>query len=586
MANTEICGRGLIEYSPNEPDVHIVIDNLLNDPHCGHYRIDLERRVGCAMSLFCRISAAIAFGTAVAASSVAPTQAADPLPECIADALTAINVTQPMKPRASPTFDGGGGIDRFEIPGRSFYVARVDKLRSVEFLDSRNGLFDFVMVEADVIATTEMTEIEYIADWFDTIVLDPALAWRKTIDPSFYGLVWRAELDGQVMTVRTALDAAVVRPVSSPLLTSEGPAGGFDLATAEGAAAVRDGKAAGALRWTGSGLVRPDLAATAPNAAQVTLDTNNGLPNLVVIDLATLGTGTTGLVLNTDGFDRLMLAQPECWRVGRSSKAGAPQELMTTAEVAGKISLTGQDPRILNMPGEDNAQRTAVPERPGFWHMSASGPDLVHQIDLRNEARDVLMVRNGAMFRHGVTVPVLGDPELDEIWLSGTAGWTLEFTDFGVVARTLLGANRPVSLAFGPGLAVHVLPPPAFLSDPRLRAVSHYPGLPDQVFRGKVIFVTRGGYVRFSDDQIAGRQSVDLSNGRANQFELRPGMFRDVTGTVTLTGDPGLDQIAAIGMPAPQRGPSGATIWTIERAGKAALKISAEGFDIIQRTAN
>ena len=64
------------------------------------------------------------------------------------------------------SFDGRGGIDTFRSGDTITVSPRAEKLTSVEVLDTRNDIFPTIIVDAEMILTTEPEEIEVVADWF------------------------------------------------------------------------------------------------------------------------------------------------------------------------------------------------------------------------------------------------------------------------------------------------------------------------------------------------------------------------------------------------------------------------------------
>lgn len=477
--------------------------------------------------------------------------------------------------------DGGGGIDTFSMPPGTHIVFNGRRHGSLEVINTRNGRFDTIAVLEGFIRTTELNEVEMVSDWYDTIILDPHLEWRAQPDVAFLGLVFEAvDQDGVELRIRTPIDANVIGPKSDLLLTVDGLSDGRPGHALLGNLHKSDPEAEGEdrvkLTWLGPGTITPDIA-QGWNSSRILIDAANGEDNVLLLDLRKLpDEERIELSIEADAFDLLRFVQPACWL---DETVPAPEGVVLATHPAAPVQVRLTVPSSLTKQSAYPDWTVILSQEQRFFHLSADATKPVDAINLRNRVPDVLMVRNDVRLRPGHWVELVGDPGLDEIWLEGTSGWELEFADNGVVASTSIGRDRPLRLAFGAGLKIRKLPPPAFLSDPRLKEVEFYPGIADEPSAATGLLVSRGGYVRFSEKQLRDKLSIDFTNGIANVFELRPDLFLGRGLGVSLFGDPGLDEILPIGMPPAERNANGNWMWQVKTP-NGTRRIIAEGFDL------
>ena len=272
----------------------------------------------------------------------------------------------------------------------------------------------------------------------------------------------------------------------------------------------------------------------------------------------------------------MLLLQPKCWAEASDPGQDARRAIVTKPDFPLPISIEGSAKFIGSIRTGRYLEAQALTL--GFAHLSAGQWRRIDALDLTNGARDVVMLRNDNALRRDYPVRVAGDPGLDEIWLEGSAGWQIEYRDFGVVAVLPGGIGRTITLEFGPGLGVRVLPEPSFLTDPRLRNLASYPGTRDEPSRSAGLYVTRSGHVRLSANQLVAKERVDLTNGAANVVEVSPDQLALAGERVEFRGDPGLDTLLLIDMPLPVARADGWITWRIKREGAPEQIIEASGF--------
>jgi len=481
--------------------------------------------------------------------------------------------------------DGGGGIDTFWINGPTYFLPRPERLKSLEVFDMKNGLFDTVVVNADMIATTELGEIEIISDWFDQVILDPEVNWLRTIDDTFSSQKFKTVQSGETLTVKTDLKAHILAPSELPLVTKEGPKGAFDPKTVKTVvmglhpSETDTADAAFHLRSPNADVVQFNFKALDDQMKRIVLNTEDGFSNAVVIDITKVNLSVDReFVFNGDRFDRIILAQPGCWSVSDAS-----DDVQNTARYLkgnqGGMTLTADAHHLKAW----RAGRFTVGrvQSPGYRHLTADGIHAYDQIDLVNGGPDTLIIRNSAHLRPDVPVVLRGDPGLDHIWLEGSAGWTLDYQDKGVVAQVPFGKDADITLAFMPGLEVSILPVPVFLNNPEMLELPAYPGLTDDVRDKSTLIVTRAGFAKFSANQLANIEHVDFTNGIANTVLISPEQLVSARPALQFHGDEGLDTILAIGMPDAITDSQKGLTWTLSRPDGTTLTVSATGFSYL-----
>lgn len=479
-------------------------------------------------------------------------------------------------------FDGAGGIDTFKVRGPNHIFPRPGVIKSFEVFDLENGLFDTAVISAEVIATTELGEIEVFTDWFDQVILDPDMTWSRTTDAAFSSQIYTTIFDDRELTVRTDLNTHVLSPSGWPLQTTQGPLGVFDhVARSSGILRKSPSNHTGAdvmfkVATANSDVVYLHMTPQEKDAKRIEIDTRNGSVNAVMIDINNMDPSIDREVtFKGDVFDRLILPQLECWDI-----ANDPSDALGVARYSGdrhgEITLIASRhhfaPRRL---GRFTAGR---PKRTGVLHLSADGNHLYDQINLANGEPDHLILRNSGHLRPNFPVIVHGDPGLDRVWIEGGAGWKMEYQDLGVAARVPHGADADLILAFMPGLEVSLLPAPGFLSDPRLLELPFYPGIGNEVREQTQLFVTRAGFVKFSANQIENKALIDFTNGAANTVLIAPEQLTGSSETLELYGDLGLDTILTLGMPTPVASEEGRFTWTLQRPDGTRVSVEATGF--------
>lgn len=126
-------------------------------------------------------------------------------------------------------FNGGGGIDVIRRNGPGTFAPRPENYISAERIDLENGVFDTVVMNAEMIRSTEIGELEIVADWFDQIILDPMLTWNRSVDAAFSSQVFRPDSVDFAATVRTPLETFVIGRPTLSMQTQESPLGRFSM---------------------------------------------------------------------------------------------------------------------------------------------------------------------------------------------------------------------------------------------------------------------------------------------------------------------------------------------------------------------
>ncbi len=481
-------------------------------------------------------------------------------------------------------YNGLGGVDTFIWKGPGHFSPRPQTFLSMEIIDTQNGAFDTVIVNGETILGTERGELELITDWYDQIILDPRLRWDRTIDDAFTGQIFRSKSAGGPVLVRTALDAYVVEPPSMALQTPEGPLGVFSLEHVPGAQAQSsvdspDGQVV-ELAWPNAGRVEPNLESLRGAGGRVILNTENRASNAVVIDVAALmGRAPRQIVFTGDMDDRLVMLQEECWEISDAGELGQKQAVFNAGK-PNEITLFADRQHLRR--GRNGTFTLGSAGSPNYRHLSADVNYVLDAIDLRNNGRDILIIRNDARLRSGFPVIVDGDEGVDEIWLEGSAGWRFEYQNYGLVATVPNGPDSQLILAFAPGLKVGILPTPPFLNNPALLSLPAYPGTRDEPSDHTRLFVTRGGFVNFSAQQLAGKSVLDLKNGIGNVLRLSSENLANVGEDLLIIGDNNQDTILSDGLPEMGHGPQGRIVWHIERPNGKIQRITARGISFVQ----
>lgn len=479
------------------------------------------------------------------------------------------------------SIDGAGGIDTLTRPGPGHFAVRPELLKSVEVINSRNGKFDTIVLNGEMILSGELDEMEVIADWYDQIILDPTLNWNQTVDAAFSSQIFRSSDLGRDVVIRAGLHDHVVHAPNLMIQTQEGPAGPFSMQSIleffeQDSTRSRNPT----LTWAQSGVVTPDFLNSPRSFQGATFDTRNRVPNVVVIDIFGLvGHAPRQFVFEGDAIDRLVLPKPECWEISQVGEDGHRTAVFQAGEPT-EITIIADDYHL--SVHRIGLYREGRADQPNYRLFSHDGGHVVDAIDLRNGGRDILIVRNDGRLRRGVPVVVEGDEGLDEIWLEGAAGWRIEFQDYGVVATVPADRDSDFTLAFAPGLKVGILPRPEYLNDPRLLALPAYPGLPDERTQHSVVRLTRGGFVNLSADQFANRAILDVTNGTANIVRLTPDHLVNAGTDVIIAGDALMDVVLSEGMPTPSVDPAGNVVWSIDRPDGRTQTVTAVGIDYIQ----
>ncbi|MCB9948110.1 MAG: hypothetical protein H6842_09815 [Rhodospirillaceae bacterium] len=508
------------------------------------------------MSLVMMAQAAAAAADPPPADAPAATAGLDPA--CAAQLDGKIPPADPLAVHALATWqttrvDGGGGRDTYRLRGPDTFLFDGVGVVSIERIAIDNGLFDTVAVLEPLFATTEDGEVEIDADWFDTVILDPGLDWRRSLDVGGADLVVEAEAGQATWRVFAPFDVHLVTAPAGAVLTTaawDAGAGPSDAGPAwQGVAVGQVGTRPG-LRWTAAGgldlEVPPGVGADGP----VVVDIRNAAANRLRLDLRMLA-GLSGgtLAVDADPQDRLELLQPACWSAPDTPTSAEGRVLLRTLPtLLDGIALVGQPSLLPAAPPEGPRPVRMRADGAGFYHLSADLSHIVGEIDLRDGVATTLMIRLGGHLATDRPIPVSGDAGLDAVWLDGSAGWVLKRRGGAVAATVPARRGRAVTLQFGAGLRLAVLPAPPYLTDPRLAQVGHYPAMPDETMGAPGLYLPRGGFVRLSPTQLAGLAEIDLTNGIANVFDLDPAALAGAAPRLMIQGDIGLDIVRAPGL--------------------------------------
>lgn len=197
-------------------------------------------------------------------------------------------------------------------------------------------------------------------------------------------------------------------------------------------------------------------------------------------------------------------------------------------------------------------------------------------------------MRNDGRLLSGHTVHVDGDPGLDVLWLEGSAGWRIEYLENEVRASVPLGTRSMIQLAIQPELGLRVLPVPPFVSDPTLSDVPAYPGLRDKRMTAGRVVVSRGGFVKFSAEQLHGQSTIDVTNGIANVVVLSPALLAGAQDSVEIIGDRDLDLFLPIDLTPVSGAAAGTTEWRANgsaNASRSVQRVIVHGLDVRLRPA-
>ncbi|MTI03323.1 hypothetical protein [Roseibium sp. RKSG952] len=468
------------------------------------------------------------------------------------------------------SMSGGEGLDRIAFTGPITKVLGRGIFREFELVEIKNGQFDSLVVLGEFLQSADYGEVEIQADWFDTVVLDPRLDWTHLPSPSFSDELYKTKLDGDDLQVRVPIGTFVVTGNDlSSILSTEGPLGRYSLDFGAAAGpdvqveeATQDDVSETTLTWKVGGVARPDLSSIRHNADRVVLNLNNSAANLV--EIATghlLSWHTEDIHLLLDELDRVTIADPNCWTLQGHTDATLMR--LSSKQEDGRSAQIHLPKPILE---ENNGRAPVVghAEQSTVFHLSYDTRRVLDAIDLTNGVKDYFIIRNDGRLRSSPQTTILGDPGLDEIWLDGSSGWAINFTDYGLVATTPRGFQRePLQIRFAPELVLRKMPMPGYLQNPKLLDQPHYPGARDESSEAERIYVTRGGYVRFSRDQLANRREIDMSNGRQNIFLLREEDLTRTAPEFEIRGDFNLDLIDATEMPEPSIREDGSYVWQI-----------------------
>ena len=379
------------------------------------------------------------------------------------------------------SYDGGDGIDTFTVSGPRYISPRPGRIRSIEIFQMENGLFDTIIVNAEMILSTERDEIEIVSDWFDQVILEPGLEWTRSVDAAFSGQIFTTVISDRTVKVRTGLNTSILMPTRLPLETSEGPLGVFDPDTRSTVvlnakpAESEDSDAILKLPPRNHDIVRLNLKKLDEEIRRIELDTRDGFSNATMVDINEIDlTHDREIIFNSDELDRLVLVQPECWDISETTEKDKKQARYR-GENGTELTLTATSHHF--DPRRTGPYVIGSVYEPGYWHLNADGRHIYDQFDFRNGGPDTFILRNSMHLRNGIPLVIRGDAGQDHVWLEGTAGWRLEYWDNGVVARVPFGGDKDIVLAFMPGLKVSVLPTPHFLYDPAMLDLPAYPGI-------------------------------------------------------------------------------------------------------------
>lgn len=482
--------------------------------------------------------------------------------------------------------DGDDGADIFRFGTSITYSPRARNLTSFEVLDSRNDVFTTVIIDAEIILSAEQDEIEVVTDWFDQVILDPRYKWSATVDPAFTGQLFTTEHNDRVLTVRTGLHTYVINGSEPGLVTKVGPFGShgeiWNINRTEPTVSIPQASENDvSLHWAGEGIIIPDLRTTSDENETIELNTQNEVQNSVVIDLKMIiGKKERDLVLRTDPIDRLILVQEPCWDIGEVDSNGLRQAF-AIQNLPQRLSLTAQARQL--QAGRISSFAWANVHRPGYRHLSVESRMVLDAIKLDNGGVDVLVIRNTGHLRRDSPVLIMGDPGLDEVWLEGSAGWRTEFRDTGVVATVPADNASQIELHFGPGIKLKILPIPKFLGNPAILELPFYPGNPNRKSQHATLYVSRGGYVALSANQLANKRHIGFINGAPNIVRISPEQLSNSAESVELNGEHDLDMLLLDEMPEGEVDHSGAIIWQIDRPDGVKQRVKATGFSYVTR---
>jgi hypothetical protein len=462
--------------------------------------------------------------------------------------------------------DGGAGRDVLVYRGPSHVVVGRGEIGSMERIDIQNGQFDTVTVLGEVVQATSSAEVDIRTDEFDTIVLDPRLSWTLLPDPSLAFDTYSATIDDKSLSVLVAPGTFVLfGQMSQDVTTVAGAEGEYAFPvppSSETPQDIIDADGQAIFRWHNGGTIRPTVAETGLNVSEVDLDFANGKINFIELCLANV-IDPSGRIIRflADPFDQFVLLDPENWT---RQDTEDPDVLRLSSETDAGSALVEMSAELLRL-GSNDAVAVGFAREPGVWNLSSDSATALDAIDLRNGGIDRLILRNDGRIREGSRL-IVGDPG-DEIWLDGSAGWSIKYTPMGVTASNPVGTeNSYITLLFGPDLKVQKLPFPPFLAKPTLLDLLFYPGSRDRVTEASTLFVTRGGYIDLSQIQIANKSTFSLRNGSPNILRIRPGDFSLAALRVDISGDSDADIVLAVGLPTPELTVPGEVSWTLPSA--------------------
>ncbi len=459
----------------------------------------------------------------------------------------------PIGRRFATRVDGGGGVDTYSMPGPADFVFDGNGIRSFERIDIRNRQFDTVAILEGLFETSDSGEIQVIADWFDTVVLDPTLDWSASLDVEGEGMVLEAQATESTWRVWVPLGVNLITAPTNPILTTAAwsQPDAVDAGDPWQGVMERDGQMRHVLYWPEAGEADLEGLADLLSVETVLLDLQNDAPNRLQVDARALaGISGTTLEIRADPQDRLHLTQPACWSPPAEVVPGDTRLLLQSAPSAlDGIALSGP-PSLQPKPLDEAWLPVMVPvaEDGPFFHLSADTARMVGAIDLSDGQQTVLMISLDGRLFTDQPIRIEGDPGLDSVWLDGAAGWTLEQQGGGVSAMVPYRDGNTVELQFGAGIRLSVLPRPPYIDDPRLSRISHFPGMPDEPTGAAAMSIVTGGTVRFSADQLDGVSRVDFTNGIENVIELNPENIAKAARSLAITGDVGLDIVRATGL--------------------------------------
>lgn len=459
--------------------------------------------------------------------------------------------------------DAGAGRDVLVYRGPSHVVVGRGKIGSMERIDIRNEQFDTITVLGEVVQATSSAEVDIRADEFDTVILDPRLSWTMLPDPSLAFDTYSATIDGKSLSVLVAPGNFVLSgQMSQDVMTIVGIEGEYTFPvspSSETPQEIIDADGQAKFSWGNGGTIRPSVAETGLNVSEVDLDFVNGKINFIELCLANVIDPSGRIIrLLADPFDQFVLLDPENWT---RQDVWDPDVVRLSSETDAGSALIEMSAEFLRL-GSDGAVAVGFAREPGVWNLSSDSATALDAIDLQNGGIDRLILRNDRRIREGFRL-IVGDPG-DEIWLDGSAGWSIKYTPSGVIASTPVGTeNSHITLQFGPDLKVRKLPFPPYLAEPKLLDSLFYPGSRDKVTEASTLFVTRGGYVDLSQIQIANKSTFSMRNGSPNILRIRPGDFSLAAQRVEISGDSDADMVLAVGLPAPEVTTPGEISWVL-----------------------